>query len=320
MESLQATKNHLLNLITSQRLSHAYALTGKNYPGKQEVSQYLMMALTCPAVNQEGQPDGTCTICQRIKANQFPDVLYVEASGLSVKVDQIRSLKEWLATSPVEADCKLAVIEQAELMNQAASNALLTVLEEPYDNVYLLLWTPSMSLLLPTIQSRVQELKLSEATNVLETLLAAGIDRNHAEVLTLLSSETRQRLQVNYKQDSFTAWLKALNFFYSLLIQNHPQAFVSVQTQLKPFLSKQQALDGLEYLMVINAQLLESDFQEPAQIFSYQLDKIKQATQPKVHQLLVINQEIIQARQYILANVQPQLAYENMTLSVQTGQ
>ena len=69
-----------------------------------------------------------------------------------ISVEQIRDFTA-LATSR-ETEKRFFVVENAEAMNDAASNAFLKSLEEPNENNYFLLLVKNLSALLPTIRSR----------------------------------------------------------------------------------------------------------------------------------------------------------------------
>src|SRR5699024_12686492 len=71
-----------------------------------------------------------------------------------------------------------------------------------------------------------------------------------------MSSETAQRLVSDYEEADVTNWFKSLNYFYSTLAHGNLHAVILVQTQLKNSLSVQQALDGMDYLLVLNHSML----------------------------------------------------------------
>ena len=58
------------------------------------------------------------------------------------------------------------VIHQADAMTLAASNALLKTLEEPAENVLMLLISDSPCSILPTIRSRLQSFSVSHVTPI----------------------------------------------------------------------------------------------------------------------------------------------------------
>ncbi len=75
--------------------------------------------------------------------------------------NQIRELSEYLELSAhQEKGRRIVLIEPADSLNQAASNALLKILEEPPENTLFILVTSQAQKLIATIRSRCQLLEL----------------------------------------------------------------------------------------------------------------------------------------------------------------
>jgi DNA polymerase III gamma/tau subunit len=72
---------------------------------------------------------------------------------------------------------RIALIERADRMNEAAQNALLKTLEEPHDDVTIIMTTSRPERLLQTIVSRCQELIVPPLSDeiVIKTLVARGL-------------------------------------------------------------------------------------------------------------------------------------------------
>ena len=88
-----------------------------------------------------------------------PDIFIFKEED-SIKIEQIRQLKKNLQLKPYLLKFKVAVINQAEKLTTEAQNALLKTLEEPPENSILILTTGNMELILPTITSRCQIVRL----------------------------------------------------------------------------------------------------------------------------------------------------------------
>lgn len=90
---------------------------------------------------------------------KHPYILRISAvDGKSVKIDQIREIKQFLKLSVPGASgiVRFVIIESAETMSIEAQNAALKVIEEPPKDTMLLLLAPREQGLLSTIQSRCQ--------------------------------------------------------------------------------------------------------------------------------------------------------------------
>ncbi|HVX86013.1 MAG TPA: DNA polymerase III subunit [Phycisphaerae bacterium] len=84
---------------------------------------------------------------------------------------------------------KFFIVDEAELMELPAQNALLKTLEEPPPHTYLILITPSPQELLSTIRSRSQIVTFSELPTdvIIPGLIGAGVPSNDAALLARLA-------------------------------------------------------------------------------------------------------------------------------------
>ncbi|RDI95676.1 hypothetical protein DV704_05205 [Meiothermus sp. QL-1] len=142
--------------------------TGPEGVGRRTVARWYALGLNCP---QGFPPCGQCPSC---RLEPHPDYLEIAPqaetkAGRRARLPQIRleqiapredgeapSLLDWLATHP-RYRAKVAVVDGAHLLNEAAANALLKVLEEPPAFARLILIAPSREDVLPTLASRSLE-------------------------------------------------------------------------------------------------------------------------------------------------------------------
>ena len=148
--------------LSADRVRHAYLLTGPPGIGRRTLALRFTQALLCTQPPTPGGFCGTCRECRQTDRMQHPDLTIVqteEASGI-IKVDQVRELQRGLHLAPYQARYKVALLLNFEKANLNAANALLKILEEPPDQVILLLTAASPERLLPTIVSRCEVLRL----------------------------------------------------------------------------------------------------------------------------------------------------------------
>ena len=79
----------------------------------------------------------------------------------NIKVDQIRAMQRRLTTKPTLGDRRVVIIDPADDMEAAASNALLKSLEEPPSGTTMILVAHRPARLLPTIRSRCRVLRFA---------------------------------------------------------------------------------------------------------------------------------------------------------------
>jgi DNA polymerase-3 subunit delta' len=170
VEVLQAAIRH-------DRVGHAYLITGAAQVGKTTLAITFAQALNCTAETLSNRPCGRCRPCKLIASGRHPDVRLVtgETSGrgiVTTKIDQIRQLQQELNLTAAEARYKVAILRQFETANPSAANAFLKTLEEPPNNVVLILTAADSETLLPTISSRCRTIGLRPlSTTVVEGAL-----------------------------------------------------------------------------------------------------------------------------------------------------
>lgn len=179
-------------------LPHALLLCGASGSGRHTLARLLAAAANC---ERQGEPHrplpcGSCRTCQRILADNYPDVKWLtRPSGrATVGVEELRLFREDMLLSATEAQHRFYIIEEAELMTPAAQNALLKVLEEPPGGVHILLLADGVDRMLSTIRSRVQTVRmarlspqqLTDALRDRDPEAAARIARQEGDAYALL--------------------------------------------------------------------------------------------------------------------------------------
>lgn len=138
------------SMILNKKIPHAILLEGDKGLGKKTLAKFLAKACLC----DQNEPCLECKTCHLIDVGSHTDCQIIEPEENMVKVDQIRQLRVEAFMSPLYADGRVFIIDQAHTMNANAQNALLKVLEEPPMGVTFILLSKSASLLLETIRSR----------------------------------------------------------------------------------------------------------------------------------------------------------------------
>ena len=149
------------------RLSHAYLLLCAD---QDNLSNYLKIFAKLIAC-KDSQPCNACRTCKLIDENAYPDVfLYPKNSEkedkpATISSDDIIDIIEESYLKPVEGDKKIFVLSEAQSMNAQAQNKLLKTLEEPPENVHILIGATSEFPLLSTVKSRVKKLEIPPFTS-----------------------------------------------------------------------------------------------------------------------------------------------------------
>ncbi|MFO0388957.1 MAG: DNA polymerase III subunit delta' [Alphaproteobacteria bacterium] len=144
------------------RLPHGLIISGIRGIGKATLAYRLArILLTQEGVNPEA-------VFSRIAAGSHTDLLVLEPEfdekkgeyAKDINVDQAREVAKFLSLTAAESNWRVVIIDSADALNTNAANAILKILEEPPPQAILLLISHQPSLLLPTIRSRCQVIKL----------------------------------------------------------------------------------------------------------------------------------------------------------------
>jgi len=173
----------LRRVIDTGRVHHAYLFTGMEGIGKRLAALNMAKALNC--VNQAGEACDHCRSCQLIAKGMHPDIILIEPTGESIKIEQIRELERSIAFKPYEARWRVILIDGAEQLTREAANALLKTLEEPPPRTTIILSAITTETLPPTVVSRCQRIRFSPLSR--EEVNKVLLDRLSAEAITILA-------------------------------------------------------------------------------------------------------------------------------------
>src|SRR5262249_48840832 len=116
------------------RFPHALLFVGPQGIGKRTFAVTLAQALLCERSTEAAlDPCERCPSCLQVKAGHPPDLLQVarpeDKHDLPIRV--IRDLCIDLGLKPARGARKVAIVDDADDLNEEASNAFLKTLEEP---------------------------------------------------------------------------------------------------------------------------------------------------------------------------------------------
>jgi DNA polymerase-3 subunit delta' len=298
-------------------LAHAYLAYGEQGIGKFDLLRHFARYLLCKSP-VTGSLCGTCVNCALAEGGAHPDVLIVapEEGSRDIKIDQIRSLAEFVARTSHSGLMKVIVINQAHQLNVAAANSLLKTLEEPASKTVLFLVTERPGSLPATLRSRCQRLQFATpAIGVTaDWLTAKGLTASDALTLAtaagsrpLYALALAERDGVNGAQD-FLRQLSRLLQSQSLL-----QHCVAVALKLGEAVA-------VEYLLRASTIVIRSLSQEEEpgdQVLAEVLHNLRAAAVSKeelLRKLLAFNALAEQAQREVQGstNPNPQLLLESL--------
>jgi DNA polymerase-3 subunit delta' len=172
---------------------HAFLINGIPSLGKRTLANRFAQALLCeqPA---DGNPCFQCGSCRRVLRGSHPDITAISleaqmaqagergSRATSLTIETARSISAQAPLRPMNGDWRFVIVDDAELLQPDAQEALLKTIEEPPPFMVLLLISSDLEAMLATIRSRCELLELSAvpAQEIESFLCDSGTDPDTA--------------------------------------------------------------------------------------------------------------------------------------------
>ena len=187
---------------------HALLVHGSDGVGLLPFALTLAQAWLCEATDSPKlpRPCGGCGSCRLVQAHLHPDLQVLMPEVLrrqhawlgvddkaesddkrkpskQIRIDDVRGVIDWVFKTTARGRGKVVVLHPSETLNVQSANALLKTLEEPPPGTRLVLTVHDPALLLPTVRSRCQQLRLTgpDSAQALQWLAEQGVEQ--AQVL-----------------------------------------------------------------------------------------------------------------------------------------
>jgi DNA polymerase-3 subunit delta' len=175
---------------------NAYLFVGPIGSGLSDAVLSFAAALQCP-----NHGCGHCEACRLVLSGNDPDVTFIERSGLTWRVSEIREAERVGRRRPLGDSWQIVIIEDVDLTTTGASpsaSSLLKSLEEPPPRTVYLLTTEATSPALDTIESRCVQVALRALAedDLVKILGADGVDAAIARVAAGAANGNLQRARV----------------------------------------------------------------------------------------------------------------------------
>mgnify|MGYP001452052554 CR=1 FL=1 len=155
-----------IQLYEKEKLPNSILFSGPKGLGKSTFAYHIINYLL--SKNEERKYsvkdfsiDETNLSYKLLTANVHPNFFLIENNLLEkdIKIEQVRSLSEFLNKSTYTRDLKIIMIDNVENLNLNSSNALLKAIEEPQNNtLFFIIYNSSMKIL-DTVKSRCTEFR-----------------------------------------------------------------------------------------------------------------------------------------------------------------
>jgi DNA polymerase III subunit gamma/tau len=158
----EAMVRTLTNAFATDRIAHAFMLTGVRGVGKTTTARLVARALNYQSdtINQPSMTlDPLGSQCEAITRGNHPDVFELDAASRT-GVGDMRELLDGVRYGPISARYKVYIIDEVHMLSTSAFNALLKTLEEPPPHVKFIFATTEIRKVPVTILSRCQRFDL----------------------------------------------------------------------------------------------------------------------------------------------------------------
>ena len=311
----------LQRAIANNTLAHAYLFSGQAGIGKKKTAFALAAAVNCLDARPEGGC-GECPSCRKVDTLGHPDVRVLVPDGDEIKIDQIRQVQSDLALKPFEGTKKVLIVDNAESMNAAASNAFLKTLEEPPGDALIILITAMPQSLLATIRSRCQEIIFHPLPrNVLARALMRqrGLSEEDAWFIAALAQGSMGRgLEMDLEQEK--AAREEVATLWAGLAQMGPgAALVLAETLAKDRERLERLIEiGVEWLR--DALVYRETGEERLLVHTRALQQYRQSADGDSLPRLLADMELfVMSRNLLDRRVSAQLVAENLLLKCGRG-
>ena len=312
---------HLNNSIQSERVAHCYLFVGEDGIGKRLVATEFAKKLLCETADgPSARPCGTCPACVAVDRGSHPDLKYIRhEKPATISVDDVREqLNGDIVIRPYRADRKIYIIDEAELLNVQAQNAILKTIEEPPSYAVILLLSNNRDVFLETIRSRsvlveFQPLRREDVAKYVEAHFPPTAERSFA--LDHCRGNIGRALHVMENEDA-RAFVTAVHG----ILEKLPQLSVVERMKALEELSqdREDVKEVLELFLAwyrdVAVYKATGDAKQ-VQSGDRNISKIEQAAQAYSFAALGrIFEKVRETKELLLANVNPESVFENLLL------
>lgn len=294
--------------IQNGHLGHAYCLVGEEQIGKKFFATQIAGQLLHTS-SPETHPDYIC-ITQEINEK-------TGKTKKSLDVEQIKRVREFFSRFAAMGGYRIAVIDQAELMNEHASNALLKTLEELPAQSLIFFITSDEQAIAKTILSRCQicyvtPLSLHDMTafaaSITGEVSADMIRYAHGRPGLLHTWVTEPEVYAQYQQE--------VARFFSF-VQKPLYKKIDLVEELFGTKEDHIAARGvLEKILDIWALLVRDWYMHSSGNTQFALYQQSPSTTLNRENMLLLLHTIAQAQQRLRQNVHPRLIVEDILLAI----
>jgi len=301
----------LISDLEKDTLSHAYLIICRDEIKLRAFLKYLASPIMTDEEN--GRTD------RLILSEKYCDCLIYPEINKNIVVSSVAEIVEQSIVKPLENNRKMFILSDCQNMNAAAQNKLLKTLEEPPENVVILMGTSREYSVLPTVRSRVKTLELQpfSESEVLSVLSDKYGGRPDLDMIAEASGGLLGRAE-NMASDSDFAVLERLAYDIALNM-NGVKDILSWSEALNAYSKKIK--DFLSVIKIIFRDMLAVKCGENKLIINRTeyAGTVRAANNYDTGAIISAIDKINKAEQELFYNANANMQIENFLLSVMEG-
>lgn len=306
---------------------HAYLFAGDEAAGE-EAARVLFALLNCPLGGC-----GECELCQHALRGTHPDLFLVYAEGQNINLRQAHEIIHFAQIAPVQSRLKFTVVVEAHLLNIEASNSLLKIIEEPPPSQLFIFITAKEGAVIDTLRSRLSAVRIHSQAEIMEDEFFTEVYRTMLEAIAdergLLGLDARLGRRINEQAELVSqlanaGLLEALEMVREMGNEMDPKYVADLKKRVKGRQDrltkrfKNEIISALfermlrtvnlsleRLLRVYDTSLEDADVIEEVR---FVIDHLNQ------HQLVQIQQVLIEALEMLKADVLPENVFKGAIL------
>ena len=207
-----------LNALQKDQLSHAYLISGNNGAPLIDVAAFFAKSILCD--DPSPMACNLCITCLRVDDGNYPDFFVFDGGKETIKKDDVVTIENAFNMQAMEnKGIRVYILNLIENMTTQAINSILKFLEEPGQRVYAFLTTNNENVILPTIISRCQvlRLRLIDKQIVIKDAMENGVEKKDAELLSYFYNDGELIKEILDDKESNNAFFTAKQCFEDIM-------------------------------------------------------------------------------------------------------
>ena len=313
-------RNQLLNSqVLKNNFLQVFLILGPSSIGKYTLSKNIAKIFLC--LKSQKSYCAKCQDCLMIEEERHPDLIIIRpkiSKNPTLSIAEARRIKKLANLSSHFGGYKVFIIESADKMTIEAQNALLKTLEEPNPKTIFILTAVSEKLILATILSRCQKIKLSSLSidQIKKYLKKQKINLDNIELIARYSMGRPGKV-LKYIRDE-KAVEEILNRFKEIAkILKSRDIFFRFE-KAEEFSKSNQQSEIIDFFEIFFRDLLHLKISSEQFLvnISAKDELVKIVKDFSLEGLINIIKKIEYFKLALVKNVNPKLVFENLMLAI----